>query len=234
MITCRTATQCGKADFGWLKARYTFSFGHYFDPKLMGYAALRVLNQEVLAPGAALQPRSYPRVDVLNLILQGEAEYRDSLGNHLRAQAGEALMLATRQDVTYTEQNISADQPLTRMQLWLDACPERVSNALQHLALRSTPCQLIASPDGAEGSLQLRQQAWVHQLDLQAGERYTLPINGPRAYLQSLHGRVQAHNAAGDEQQLLSCGDGAFIYKEQSLTIVADSPMRALFIDLPT
>ncbi|HGE6938678.1 TPA: pirin family protein, partial [Serratia marcescens] len=91
MITCRTAQQCGQADFGWLQARYTFSFGHYFDPKLMGYASLRVLNQEVLAPGASFQPRTYPSVDILNLILQGEAEYRDSDGNTARAKAGEAL-----------------------------------------------------------------------------------------------------------------------------------------------
>lgn len=54
MITTRTAKQCGQADYGWLQARYTFSFGHYFDPKLLGYASLRVLNQEVLAPGAFL------------------------------------------------------------------------------------------------------------------------------------------------------------------------------------
>ena len=70
MITTRTAKQCGQADFGWLQARYTFSFGHYFDPKLLGYASLRVLNQEVLAPGASFQPRTYPKVDILNLILE--------------------------------------------------------------------------------------------------------------------------------------------------------------------
>lgn len=85
MITTRTARQCGQADYGWLQARYTFSFGHYFDPKLLGYASLRVLNQEVLAPGAAFQPRTYPKVDILNVILDGEAEYRDSEGNHVQA-----------------------------------------------------------------------------------------------------------------------------------------------------
>ena len=94
MITTRTAKQCGQADFGWLQARYTFSFGHYFDPKLLGYASLRVLNQEVLAPGASFQPRTWPKVDVLNLILEGVAEYRDSEGNHVQAQAGEALLRA--------------------------------------------------------------------------------------------------------------------------------------------
>jgi len=137
MIITRTAKQCGQADYGWLQARYTFSFGHYFDPKLLGYASLRVLNQEVLAPGAAFQPRTYPKVDILNLILDGEAEYRDSEGNHLRAKAGEALLLSTQPGVSYSELNLSKDHSLTRMQLWLDACPERVSDTLQHLALRS-------------------------------------------------------------------------------------------------
>ena len=63
MITTRTAKQCGQADFGWLQARYTFSFGHYFDPKLLGYASLRVLNQEVLAPGASVPESRYPEPD---------------------------------------------------------------------------------------------------------------------------------------------------------------------------
>ena len=114
MIITRTAKQCGQADYGWLQARYTFSFGHYFDPKLLGYASLRVLNQEVLAPGAAFQPRTYPKVDILNLILDGEAEYRDSDGNHLRAKAGDALLLATQPGVSYSEHNLSKDHSLTR------------------------------------------------------------------------------------------------------------------------
>ncbi len=61
MITTRTAKQCGQADFGWLQARYTFSFGHYFDPKLLGFASLRVLNQEVLAPGASFRGQNVPK-----------------------------------------------------------------------------------------------------------------------------------------------------------------------------
>ena len=79
----------------------------------MGYASLRVLNQEVLAPGAALQPRTYPSVDILNLILQGQAEYRDSDGNSMSAKAGEALLLATQPGMSYSEQNASSDTPLT-------------------------------------------------------------------------------------------------------------------------
>jgi redox-sensitive bicupin YhaK (pirin superfamily) len=232
MITCRTAKQCGQADFGWLQARYTFSFGHYFDPKLMGYASLRVLNQEVLAPGASFQPRTYPNVDILNLILQGEAEYRDSDGNRVLAKAGEALLLATQQGLSYSEQNISGDTPLTRLQLWLDACPERNNERVQRLTLPAEGSLLLASPDGERGSLQLRQQVWIHHLDLQPGEQQTFTLNGPRAYLQSIHGTIAANGERHDEQRL-TCGDGAFIHEENRLTVRAETPLRALLIDLP-
>lgn len=152
MITTRTAKQCGQADFGWLQARYTFSFGHYFDPKLLGYASLRVLSQEVLAPGASFQPRTYPKVDILNLILEGEAEYRDSDGNHIQAKAGEALLISTQPGVSYSEHNLSKERSLTRIQLWLDACPQHENPLVQKIAIAEGAQQLLASPDGSQNS----------------------------------------------------------------------------------
>lgn len=233
MITSRTAKECGTADFGWLQARYTFSFGHYFDPKLMGYASLRVLNQEVLSPGASFQPRTYPRVDVLNLVLQGSAEYRDSEGNSMQVSAGEAALLSTQANVSYSELNTSTTQPLTRMQLWLDACPEHENPLTQKMVLPEATHFLLASPDGEKGSLQLRQNVWIHQLTLAAGEEITLPVRGPRAYLQSIHGQINAQGAVTHESQKLACGDGAFIHQENSLTVSAITPLRALLIDMP-
>lgn len=233
MITSRAAKECGQADYGWLQARYTFSFGHYFDPQLLGYASLRVLNQEVLAPGAAFQPRSYPKVDVLNLILQGEAEYRDSEGNHASARAGEALLLSAQAGVTWSEHNRSKETPLTRLQLWLDACPERENPLIQKVKIAARQSHtLLASPDGAQGSLLLRQQVWIHHVELQPGESWSTPLHGPRAYLQSIHGSLQAATHSS-QQQALTCGDGAFIKEEQSVTLNAETPLRALVIDLP-
>ncbi len=232
MITTRTAKQCGQADFGWLQARYTFSFGHYFDPKLLGYASLRVLNQEVLAPGASFQPRTYPKVDILNLILEGTAEYRDSEGNHIQAKAGEALLIATQPGVSYSEHNLSKEKSLTRMQLWLDACPERENPLLQKITIADTAQQLLASPDGSGESLQLRQQVWVHHIELEKDEQLSFQIHGPRAYLQSIHGTFHAQTRQ-QEPQSLTCGDGAFIRDEANITLVAGTPLRALLIDLP-
>ncbi|WP_312670653.1 pirin family protein [Pseudescherichia sp.] len=231
MITTRTAKQCGQADFGWLQARYTFSFGHYFDPKLLGYASLRVLNQEVLAPGASFQPRTYPKVDILNLILEGEAEYRDSEGHHVQAKAGEALLIATQPGISYSEHNLSKDKSLTRMQLWLDACPERENPPVQKIAIAGQQL-LLASPDGNDDSLQLRQQVWLHHIELDKGEQLSFQLHGPRAYLQSIHGRFHALTPQ-EEQKALTCGDGAFIRDEATITLVADTPLRALLVDLP-
>lgn len=92
--------------------------------------------------------------------------------------------------------------------------------------------QLIASPDGAKGSLQLRQQVWLHHIVLDKNESASFQLHGPRAYLQSIHGQFHAitHN---EEKAALSCGDGAFIRDETNITLVADSPLRALLIDLP-
>ena len=231
MITTRTAKQCGQADFGWLQARYTFSFGHYFDPKLLGYASLRVLNQEVLAPGASFQPRTYPKVDILNLILEGEAEYRDSEGHHVQVKAGEALLIATQPGISYSEHNLSKDKSLTRMQLWLDACPERENAPVQKIAIAGQQ-QLLASPDGEDESMQLRQQVWLHHIELDEGEQLRFQLHGPRAYLQSIHGRFHALTPQ-EEQKALTCGDGAFIRDEANITLVADTPLRALLVDLP-
>lgn len=147
MITCRTAQQCCQADFGWLQARYTFSFGHYFDPAFLHYASQRALNQEVLAVGAAFQQRTYPPVDVLHIILRGEAEYRDSNGHAVRVAVGAVLMLAARPGVSYSQHNVGA-VPLTRLQLWIDACPTRDNPAVQSLTLPAAAHVLLASPQG--------------------------------------------------------------------------------------
>ncbi|MBJ7222544.1 MULTISPECIES: pirin family protein [unclassified Brenneria] len=232
MIIRRAAEQCGQADYGWLQARYTFSFGHYFDPQLLGYASLRVLNQEVLTPGSSFQPRTYPRVDILNIILQGEVEYRGSDGLHVQAKEGDALLLATQPNVSYSEHNISPAKPLTRMQLWLNACPTRENSPLQRLTLNKSGHSLLASPEGEQSSMQLRQQVWIHHLELQKNAQQAIKLNGNQAYLQLIHGSMAVSSGHQHRGETLYCGDGAFIQQETELTMQAATPLRALLIDL--
>ncbi|CBJ82980.1 conserved hypothetical protein [Xenorhabdus bovienii SS-2004] len=231
MIITRTANQCGKADYGWLKARYTFSFGHYFDPKFLNYGALRVLNQEVLAPKAEFQPKAYPHVDILNIILQGEAQYRDSEGSHIHARQGDCLLFSARQDIRYSEHNISDEIPLTRMQLWLNACPEQEPLPLQRTVLPNRPLTLLASPSSENKSMFLRQQVWVSYLVIKTSDIQTLPLRGKNAYLQSIRGnaKISGSNHANVE---IKCGDGVFIQEELLLKLRADTPFQGLLIDL--
>ena len=234
MIIPRTAGQCGKADYGWLKARYAFSFGHYFDPNLMGYSVLRALNQEVLAPGASLQPRTFPRVDILNLVLDGDATYRDSEGRHTQAGAGEALLLTTRPGVSYSEYNCNAGAPLTRLQLWLDASAGREAPSIQKCPLTAHGCQLLASPDGNPNCLMLRQQVWIYHLAFTQGETLDIALHGPRAWLQSIHGTSRVSAGENSAREVLTCGDGAFIHDESLLTLTAETAFQGLLIDLPS
>ena len=118
------------------------------------------------------------------------------------------------------------------MQLWLDACPQRENPLQQKIEVANAPLQLLASPDGGNNSLQLRQQAWVYHIALEKGEQINVQLHGPRAYLQSIHGTVHAI-AQEQPKQALTCGDGAFIRDEANITLVADTPLRALLIDLP-
>ncbi|TXJ74771.1 pirin family protein, partial [Klebsiella pneumoniae] len=131
-----------------------------------------------------------------------------------------------------SEHNLSKEQSLTRMQLWLDACPQRENSLQQKINVADATLQLLASPEGRDNSLQLRQQAWVYHIALEKGEEINVQLHGPRAYLQSIHGSVHAV-AQEQQKQALTCGDGAFIRDEANITLVADTPLRALLIDLP-
>ena len=122
--------------------------------------------------------RSYPKVDILNLILEGEAEYRDSDGNHIQAKAGEALLISTQPGVSYSEYNLSKERSLTRIQLWLDACPQHENPLVQKIAIAEGAQQLLASPDGSQKSLQLRQQVWIHHINLAKAEQLSVQLHG--------------------------------------------------------
>ncbi len=172
-------------------------------------------------------------MDILNLILEGEAEYRDSEGNHVRcAKAGEALLIATQPGISYSEHNLSKDKSLTRMQLWLDACPERENPPVQKVMITSRPQQLLASPDGSRRVCNCVSRFGCTILRMEKGEELSIQLHGPRAYLQSIHGTVHAVTHC-EAKEALTCGDGAFIRDEANITLVADTPLRALLIDLP-
>lgn len=230
MIKIRQANQCGSADYGWLQARYSFSFGHYFDPELFGFKTLRVLNQEVLAPGHSFQAKIYPNVDIVNIILQGRAEYRDSLGHKAYAEQGECLRFSPQPGIHYSEHNCGTNQ-LTRLQLWINACPQKDYHPPQKITFDKQKLSLIASPQGEQGSLIVRQNIWIHHIHLAAGEHIALSLNGKHGYLQSIQGPINLTSTSALSQQL-HCGDGVFLHHEPYLSLTAKADFQGLLIDL--
>ncbi|MFS1562601.1 MAG: pirin family protein [Candidatus Arsenophonus phytopathogenicus] len=232
MIIPRIQKQCGHADFGWLQVQYTFSFGHYFDPDFTHHGALRVLNRETIAPKAACQAKTYPNIDIINFILQGDAEFHDSEGNRIHQSENECLLLSPIPNISYSEHNVSHEKPLIQLQLWINACVEYFSHPPQKRKLANNDAlTLLASPNGSENSLKILQQTWISHIYLKTEQSMTLSLKGKNSYLYSITGIVKLANN-NHKIAYIHCSDGAFLMQEQKVKLTAQTDFRGILIYL--
>ncbi|MFN7957640.1 MAG: pirin family protein [Holophagaceae bacterium] len=231
MITFRPADSRGHADFGWLDTRHTFSFGDYFDPEHTQFRALRVLNEDRVQPGKGFGTHGHRDMEILTWVLSGTLEHRDSLGTHGVIRPGEAQVMSAGTGIRHSEFNGSAEEPVHFLQIWI--LPERQGltprydqAAFLEADLRNR-LRLIASPDGAGGSVRLFQDVRVFAARLDAGREDTAAIPpGQAGFLQVATGSV---TLAG---RTMNAGDSACIEGEPSIGVVAGSPAEILFFDL--
>lgn len=229
MLEIRHATQRGSADFGWLKSRHSFSFGSYYDPSQMGFSALRVINDDIVTPGAGFDTHGHKDMEILSLVLQGSIAHKDSAGNTEVLPAGEYQLMSAGRGIYHSEFNASKQDMLRFLQIWL--VPDRTGEApgyQQKSFGENTGLTLILSPDGRDGSLKLKQNALLYQLILPASEHLQLPLQIQRnAYVHLISGELELNG-----QRLLP-GDGAKVKAEQALQMSAVSAVKALIFDLP-
>lgn len=229
MLEIRHATQRGSADFGWLKSRHSFSFGSYYDPSQMGFSALRVINDDIVTPGAGFDTHGHKDMEILSLVLQGSIAHKDSAGNTEVLPAGEYQLMSAGRGIYHSEFNASKQDMLRFLQIWL--VPDRTGEApgyQQKSFGENTGLTLILSPDGRDGSLKLKQNALLYQLILPASEHLQLPLQIQRnAYVHLISGELELNG-----QRLLP-GDGAKVRAEQALQMSAVSTVKALIFDLP-
>jgi redox-sensitive bicupin YhaK (pirin superfamily) len=231
MIWVRKAAERGHFNHGWLDTYHTFSFGDYDDPAHMGFRALRVMNDDRVHPGRGFGMHGHRDMEIVTYVLEGALEHKDSMGNGSILRAGQLQRMTAGTGVRHSEFNPSATDGLHLYQIWL--LPERRGLAPSYQELAPTEAEkqgrfrLVASPDGADGSMTIHQDARLYlasHLPGQIGEHAV--ERGRAVWLQVLRGRVKF---GGND---LSAGDGAAVTDESTVTVEAATPSEVLLFDL--
>jgi redox-sensitive bicupin YhaK (pirin superfamily) len=231
MIRIRKAAERGHFDHGWLDTYHTFSFGDYFDPEYMTFRSLRVINDDRVAPGQGFGMHGHRDMEIVTYVLEGTLEHRDSMSNGSLIRAGQLQRMTAGTGVRHSEFNPSATDEVHLYQIWLLPRQKGLEPSYQELAPSEQEKQgrfrLVASPDGAAGSLTIHQDARLYLAALLPGESVTHPIErGRAAWLQVLRGSV---NVLGND---LSAGDGVAVTDESALSVQASVGSEVLLFDL--
>jgi redox-sensitive bicupin YhaK (pirin superfamily) len=231
MIRLRKAAERGHFDHGWFDTHHTFSFGDYYDPESMGFRSLRVINDDRVQPGQGFGMHGHRDMEIITYVLEGALEHKDSMGNGSILRAGQLQRMTAGTGVRHSEFNPSDKEWVHLYQIWL--LPERkgLEPSYEELALgdeeKRGRFRLVASPDSADGSLTIHQDARLYLASLLPGQAVSHGIDrGRSAWLQVLRGSV---NFLGND---LAAGDGVAVTDENAVFVQAIVPSEVLLFDL--
>src|SRR5438067_853444 len=231
MITIRPADQRGHADHGWLNAYHTFSFANYYDPRNMGFRALRVINEDRVAPGRGFGTHAHNDMEIITYVLEGALEHRDSMGNRGVIKPGEVQHMSAGSGVRHSEYNASQSDPVHLLQIWLlpektGIKPEYEQQPLDREAARGKLLQ-VAGPKGDGGALTIHQDAKLFAAILSKGETAKHQFGERHGWVQVARGAIELNG------KQLSAGDGAAVSDEREITLAgANGEAEVLLFDL--
>ncbi len=231
MITVRPSNQRGGGDYGWLKTRHTFSFSDYNDQKWMGFRSLRVINEDWVAPGGGFPTHPHRDMEIITYVLSGKLEHKDSLGTGSMILPGDGQKMSAGRGIRHSEANPSTKDAVHLLQIWILPDKQGHEPGYEQRAFPEAEKQgnfrLVASNDGAEGSVKINQDAKLFVTLLASGEEVTKALAAKRhAWVQVAKGDVELNG------KKLQQGDGAAISDETKLTIKADNQAEVLLFDL--
>jgi redox-sensitive bicupin YhaK (pirin superfamily) len=232
MIHVQPFAKLGQADFGWLKARHHFSFGHYRDPDRMGFGALRVWNDDEIAPGTGFDPHPHRDMEIITYVRQGAITHQDNMGNAGRTEAGDVQVMSAGTGVVHAEYN--KEPGVTKIfQIWIipDATGVKPAwGAAKFPAAGREGFTVLASghdSDVAKGALKIQADAALSAATLQAGESVTYRLApGRKAYLVPAKGLATVNGVA------LGTRDGAAIAEEDTITVTATEDAELVLVDV--
>ena len=231
MITIRKGAERGQANFGWLDARYSFSFANYFHPERMGFRSLRVMNEDRITPGAGFPTHGHQDMEILTYVLDGELAHKDSTGGEGVIRPGFVQYMSAGTGVTHSEFNASEENPLHLYQIWL--LPNAKGHAPRYAERKLSDVGrdgfgLIASGDGRDGSIQIHQDADFYAAKLAEGGALEHRFReGRYGWLQVAKGGVELPGGS-----VMQAGDGAMIEDERRLALKALADSEILLFDL--
>jgi redox-sensitive bicupin YhaK (pirin superfamily) len=232
MWEIRKSAERGYADHGWLQSRHTFSFADYFDPAHHNFGVLRVINEDRVAPGQGFGTHGHRDMEILSYVLEGQLAHRDSMGNGSVIVPGDVQRMSAGRGVQHSEHNPSAREPVHFLQIWIQPAIAGISPSYQQKHFSAPEkrgrLRLVASPDGAEGSVLLHQDAKVYAGLYDAGERTTFALNERRlTYVHLARGTISVDGT------VLDAGDALKISDVASLQLQDGAGAEVLVFDLP-
>jgi quercetin 2,3-dioxygenase len=232
MIDVRRAKERGHANHGWLDTWHTFSFSSYYDPRFMGFRVLRVINEDTVSPGQGFPTHGHRDMEIISYVLQGGLAHKDSLGTGSVIRPGEVQRMSAGTGVRHSEFNASDQDAVHFLQIWIEPARAGIAPGYEQKAFPDADkrgrLRLVASPDGADGSLTIHQDAQLYATILAPGQTVVHSIaRGRHAWAQVTRGTLTVNG------EPLTQGDGAAISAEPTVSLTGETDTEALLFDLP-
>lgn len=223
----------GDADHGWLHSRHTFSFANYYDPSRMHFGALRVLNDDYVAPGMGFGTHPHDNMEIISIPLEGDLEHKDSMGNVAVIRHGDIQVMSAGTGIRHSEYNKNDDQPVKFLQIWVFPDKRNVTPRYDQITLntedRKNRFQQIVSPNPDDEGVWIHQNAWFHIADLEKGTSldYTIKGEGNGLYVFVLSGDVAVEGLE------LNSRDGFGIWDINRVNFTATGNTSLLLMEVP-
>jgi redox-sensitive bicupin YhaK (pirin superfamily) len=231
MLTLRKSQDRGYADHGWLESYHSFSFAGYYDPARMGWGNLRVINEDRVAPGTGFGKHGHRDMEIISYVLSGELAHRDSMGNVVGIPPGDVQRMSAGTGVQHSEFNHAEGQVTHFLQIWIEPNVEGIAPSYEQktspAAEKRGALRLVASPDGAQGSVTIHADAKLHAGLFDGHERTELVLDPARkGYVHLVRGSLEVNG------QRLSAGDAALFESESRISLANGADAEVLVFDL--
>ncbi|MBI9041723.1 pirin family protein [Lutibacter sp.] len=230
------ANDRGTADYGWLKANYSFSFSNYYNPEKVNFGALRVLNDDIISGGMGFGTHPHNNMEIITIPLKGSLKHRDSMSNKwIPIETGEVQVMSAGSGVQHSEMNNLLNEAINLFQIWIvpnkeNVVPRYDQKKFEAKERQNTLQVIVSSMDNnEEDSLKIYQDAKISRIDLSEDSNFTYQIKTENhgVYIMVIDGELELEN------EILKNRDAIGIYKTTTIKLKANKKSELLFIEVP-